>query len=115
MLPLAGSCLLTTQPLPTATTNPRPNVILILADDLGWSDVGCYGSEIHPPNLDRLAANGLRFPQFYNSTECEPTRASLMSGQLLAVTRSWGEEEHDYGAGDVRRGLRHVCHWSVAS
>jgi len=67
--------------LPAAETTTRPNVILILADDLGWSDVGCYGSEIHTPNLDRLAANGLRFSQFYNSAKCEPTRASLMSGQ----------------------------------
>jgi len=59
----------------------RPNVIVILADDLGWSDVGCFGSEIHTPNLDKLAANGLRFSQFYNSAKCEPTLASLMSGQ----------------------------------
>lgn len=59
----------------------RPNVILILADDLGFADLGCYGSEIQTPNLDRLAANGLRFSQFYNSAKCEPTRASLVSGQ----------------------------------
>ncbi len=59
----------------------RPNVIVILADDLGWSDLGCYGSEIETPTLDRLAAHGLRFSQFYNSAKCEPTRASLMSGQ----------------------------------
>ena len=58
-----------------------PNIILIVADDLGWSDIGCYGSEIRTPNLDRLAANGIRFTQFYNSAKCEPTRASLMSGQ----------------------------------
>jgi len=58
-----------------------PNVILILADDLGYSDLGCYGGEIHTPNLDKLAAGGMRFSQFYNSAKCEPTRASLMSGQ----------------------------------
>lgn len=58
----------------------RPNVLLILADDLGWSDLGCYGSEIATPTLDRLAANGLRFTQFYNCTRCCPTRASLLTG-----------------------------------
>jgi arylsulfatase A-like enzyme len=64
-----------------AAGTSRPNVILILADDLGWSDLGCYGGEIATPHLDRLAARGVRFTQFYNSAKCEPTRASLMSGQ----------------------------------
>src|SRR5579863_839880 len=50
----------------------RPNVVLILADDLGFSDLGCYGSEIATPNLDRLAAKGLRFTQFYNAARCCP-------------------------------------------
>jgi arylsulfatase A-like enzyme len=45
----------------------RPNVIIVMADDMGWSDIGCYGSEIETPNLDRLAKNGLRFTQFYNT------------------------------------------------
>ncbi len=67
--------------LGTAGAATRPNVILILADDLGYSDLGCYGSEIRTPHLDRLAAEGVRFSQFYNSAKCEPTRASLMSGQ----------------------------------
>ncbi len=58
----------------------RPNVVLILADDLGFSDLGCYGSEIETPNLDALAAGGIRFSQFYNSARCCPTRASLMTG-----------------------------------
>lgn len=58
----------------------RPNVLLILADDLGYSDLGCYGGEIHTPHLDRLARNGLRFTQFYNCARCCPTRASLLSG-----------------------------------
>tara|TARA_R110002072_G_scaffold222711_1_gene379821 strand:- start:13383 stop:15134 length:1752 start_codon:yes stop_codon:yes gene_type:complete len=58
----------------------RPNVIIILADDMGYSDLGCYGSEISTPNLDSLAAKGVRFTQFYNAAKCEPTRASLMSG-----------------------------------
>jgi arylsulfatase A-like enzyme len=58
----------------------RPNILLLLADDLGWSDLGCYGSEIHTPNLDALAANGLRFTQFYNCARCCPARASLLTG-----------------------------------
>jgi arylsulfatase A-like enzyme len=59
---------------------PRPNVLLILSDDMGWSDLGCYGSEITTPNLDSLAAKGLRFTQFYNGARCCPTRASLLTG-----------------------------------
>jgi arylsulfatase len=58
----------------------RPNVIVILVDDMGWSDIGCYGGEIPTPNLDALAANGLRFTQFYNTARCSPTRASLLTG-----------------------------------
>ncbi|WP_236975138.1 arylsulfatase [Membranihabitans maritimus] len=58
----------------------KPNIIVIMADDLGFSDLGCYGSEIKTPNLDRLAYNGLRFTQFYNCGRCFPTRASLISG-----------------------------------
>ncbi len=59
---------------------PKPNIVLILADDLGFSDLGCYGSEIATPHLDRLAAGGLRFTQFYNAARCCPTRAALLTG-----------------------------------
>src|SRR6266446_5808949 len=58
----------------------RPNIIIIMADDMGFSDIGCYGSEVSTPNLDRLAAGGLRFTQFYNTARCCPTRASLLTG-----------------------------------
>lgn len=58
----------------------RPNVVFILADDLGYSDLGCYGSEIETPHLDELARNGLRFSQFYNTGRCWPSRAALMTG-----------------------------------
>jgi arylsulfatase A-like enzyme len=58
----------------------KPNIVLILADDLGFSDLGCYGSEIQTPNLDRLAAGGIRFSQFYNCALCGPSRAALMTG-----------------------------------
>jgi arylsulfatase A-like enzyme len=58
----------------------KPNIVLILNDDMGYSDLGCYGGEIETPNLDRLAENGLRFTQFYNTARCSPSRASLLTG-----------------------------------
>jgi arylsulfatase A-like enzyme len=58
----------------------RPNIVVIMADDMGFSDIGCYGGEIRTPNLDALAAGGLRFTQFYNAARCCPTRASLLTG-----------------------------------
>lgn len=61
-------------------TATRPNIVLILSDDMGYSDLGCYGSEIATPQLDSLAADGLRFTQFYNGARCCPTRASLLTG-----------------------------------
>jgi len=64
----------------TQMSPKKPNIVLIMADDMGYSDIGCYGGEIHTPNLDGLAAGGLRFTQFYNTARCCPTRASLMTG-----------------------------------
>src|SRR5207302_2042079 len=58
----------------------RPNVVVILSDDMGFSDLGCYGGEIATPNLDALAAGGVCFTQFYNNARCCPTRASLLTG-----------------------------------
>ena len=58
----------------------KPNVIVILVDDMGWADISCYGSEIPTPNLDRLAGSGIRFTQFYNTARCCPTRASILTG-----------------------------------
>src|SRR5690606_12106263 len=58
----------------------KPNIILIMSDDMGYSDLGCYGGEIQTPHLDSLAASGLRFTQFYNAARCCPSRASLMTG-----------------------------------
>lgn len=74
---LASSAASPATDAPTA----RPNIIVILTDDLGFSDLGCYGSEIETPNLDRLAANGLRFTQFYNTAKCHSSRVSLLSGR----------------------------------
>jgi arylsulfatase A-like enzyme len=62
----------------------RPNIILIMGDDMGYSDIGCYGGEIDTPNLNALAENGLRFTQFYNTARCSQTRASLLTGLLPA-------------------------------
>ncbi len=59
----------------------RPNIIYILADDMGYSDIGCYGGEVHTPNIDRMAANGIKLRNFYNNARCCPTRASLLTGQ----------------------------------
>ncbi len=68
------------QPGQAASKASRPNVLLILLDDVGYSDYGCYGGEIATPTIDRLATRGLRFTQFYNNAICVPTRASLYSG-----------------------------------
>ncbi|MDB4523598.1 arylsulfatase [Akkermansiaceae bacterium] len=62
-------------------SSERPNIVVIMVDDLGFSDIGCYGGEIETPNLDRLAANGLRFSQFYNTAKCHSSRVSLLTGQ----------------------------------
>ena len=63
-----------------AAAHKRPNVIVIMADDMGYSDIGCYGGEVQTPNIDRLSAGGLRFTQFYNTGRCCSTRAALLTG-----------------------------------
>jgi arylsulfatase len=68
-------------PVSAAHEAHRPNILVLLADDMGFSDLGCYGSEIVTPNLDRLAANGIRFTQFYNTAKCHSSRISLLSGR----------------------------------
>lgn len=79
---LAGAALFLNQSCnPQAKVSAsRPNIVLIMADDMGYSDLGCYGSEISTPNLDRLGQVGMRFTQFHNCAKCAPTRASLLSG-----------------------------------
>jgi len=61
-------------------SNNKPNILLILVDDMGWSDIGCYGGEVETPNLDRLAENGIRFTQMHNTSKCFPSRAILQTG-----------------------------------
>lgn len=70
-----------------AATPKKPNILIIVADDLGYSDIGCYGSEIQTPNLDRLASNGLRFTQFYNTGRCWPSRSSILTGYYPQAIR----------------------------
>lgn len=70
-----------------ANAATRPNVLVILADDLGFSDLGCYGGDIETPNLDALASNGLRFTQFYNTARCWPSRAALLTGYYAQQVR----------------------------
>src|SRR5664279_4344871 len=86
----------------------RPNIVLILADDLGFSDLGCYGSEIPTPNLDRLAASGLRFTQFYNTGRCCPTRASVLTG-LYPHQAGVGHMTEDDGVPGYRGRLNDRC------
>ncbi|MBI5757271.1 MAG: sulfatase-like hydrolase/transferase [Planctomycetales bacterium] len=71
----------------SAATPTKPNILFILADDLGYSDLGCYGGEIATPNLDALAKNGLRFTQFYNTARCWPSRAALLTGYYAQEVR----------------------------
>src|SRR2546423_10253206 len=71
----------------SARAASKPNILLIVADDAGFSDLGCYGGEIRTPNLDGLAANGLRFTQFYNTARCWPTRAALLTGYYAQQVR----------------------------
>jgi arylsulfatase A-like enzyme len=70
-----------------AEANSRPNILLILADDLGYSDIGCYGGEVRTPNLDSLAKGGLRFTQFYNTARCWPSRAAILTGYYAQQVR----------------------------
>jgi len=86
----------------------RPNILLIMSDDMGFSDLGCYGSEIATPNLDSLAQNGLRFTQFYNMARCCPTRASLLTG-LYPHQAGVGHMTDDRGHDGYRGQLNRQC------
>lgn len=86
--------------------SPRPNIVIILSDDMGFSDLGCYGGEIHTPNLDRLAANGLRLTHFYNTARCCPTRACLLTGvypHQAGVGHMMEDRGYDGYRGDLNR------------
>ena len=86
----------------------RPNIIVIMVDDMGFSDIGCYGSEIPTPHLDSLAAGGVRFSQFYNTGRCCPTRASLLTG-LYSHQAGIGWMTADQGVAGYRGQLNNEC------
>ena len=93
---------------PQKPSGRKPNIILMMADDMGFSDISCYGSEIDTPNLNRLASEGLRFHQFYNCARCCPTRASLMTG-LYPHQAGFGLMTDDLGSPAYRGDLSARC------
>ncbi len=80
MKPLIAGLLILYASLPLSAAESKPNIIVIMVDDMGYSDVGCYGGEVNTPNIDILAKGGLRFTQFYNTAKCHTTRAELLTG-----------------------------------
>jgi arylsulfatase A-like enzyme len=86
----------------------QPNIVIIMGDDMGFSDIGCYGGEIATPNLDQLAKNGVRFTQFYNTGRCCPTRATLLTG-LYAHQAGVGHMMGDYGLPQYQGQLNRQC------
>ncbi|QDT39794.1 arylsulfatase [Stratiformator vulcanicus] len=93
---------------PAMAADERPNILIIFADDMGFSDIGCYGSEIETPNLDSLAENGLRFRQFYNTGRCCPSRASILTG-LYSHQAGVGHMTGDYGHPSYQGYLNEEC------
>jgi arylsulfatase len=90
--------------LPLMAVESRPNIIVIMVDDMGYSDIGCYGGEVNTPNIDMLAKEGLRFTQFYNTAKCHTTRAELLTGNYAYQI---GDNDLTYGAtfGEVLRSV----------
>ena len=93
----------------SAETTKKPNIVLMMADDMGYSDIGCYGGEIRTPNLNQLAAQGIRFTQFYNTARCCPTRASLMTGLYPHQAGMGWMTVRDLGREGYRGDLNHRC------
>ncbi|MFN3165894.1 MAG: arylsulfatase [Phycisphaeraceae bacterium] len=113
-----AACLLFAVTPPAHAADGRPNIILIMCDDMGYSDIGCYGGEIATPNLDKLADNGLRFRQFYNNAKCEHTRASLITGHwwhhvgasasVIYKGKTFGERMREAGYRTLMAGKWHA-------
>lgn len=90
---------------PPAEPTPPPNIVFILIDDLGWTDLGCQGSGYYEtPNIDRLAAQGVRFLNHYHAQNCTPTRAAIMTGQYPTRTGI-------YGVGTLARATKRTARW----
>ena len=94
---LVLSCLLGSPLGAAESTGIKPNILIIVADDMGYSDAGCYGSEIHTPNLDRLATDGLRFTQFYNTSRCWSSRSCLLTGYYAQSIRRDSFAGYNFG------------------
>jgi arylsulfatase len=94
----------------------KPNILLILADDMGWSDLGCYGSEVNTPNLDKLAGEGIRLSQFHNTSKCFPSRACLVTGlyaQQMGASKTHASPwENCVTLGEALRGSGYITLWS---
>jgi len=99
--------LISCQSVEESSINP-PNIIVILADDLGYADLGCYGSEIHTPNIDKLASQGTQFTQFYTTARCCPSRASLLTG-LYPHQTGIGHLDLDLGHPSYQGNLNEKC------
>ena len=95
------------------TRDSRPNIVLIMGDDIGFSDIGCFGSEIATPNLDKLASEGIRFKQFYNMSKCESTRSVMLTGHYTGDERSIGLGNifKDAGYYTIHSGKEHFRKW----
>jgi arylsulfatase len=93
----------------------RPNIVIILADDLGWSDISPYGAEIETPNLQRLADGGVRFTNFHNTAKCFPSRATLLTGlyaQQVGMDKKFGAIRNGVTFGEVLRAAGYRTYWS---
>ena len=93
-----------------AKTPTSPNIVIILVDDMGYSDIGCFGGEIHTPNIDRLAAGGMKFAEKYNTAKCFPTRACLQTG--VYFQRSDRDFSHTATLGEVLQPAGYITLWS---
>lgn len=91
----------------------RPNIVIIMSDDEGWSDIGCFGSEVKTPNLDKLAASGVRFTNFYSGAKCEPTRSTLFTGLYQGGQRAinFVKVLSDNGYYTIHSGKEHFLNW----
>jgi len=103
-LPLSSLALL------HAAEPTKPNILIILVDDMGYSDIGCFGSEIHTPNIDRLAAGGMKFAEMYNTAKCFPTRACLQTGVYFQRTNK--DFSHTATLGEVLQPAGYITLWS---
>ena len=102
------SCLSHAAEKPTKANDERPNIIVIMVDDMGFSDISCYGGEIPTPHLDKLGKNGLKFSQFHNTGRCCPTRATLLTG-LYSHLAGMGWMTHDQNTIGYRGHLNNEC------